>query len=286
MSRLAQVELTKAEIIQEARDLGAEFVGFASIDRWIESGDVPVAFHPHKIWPQAKTVIVLGVPLWLPIIEASPTVLGREQAKVTNELLEKVAYRLAVFLNRKGHLAVIPDSEVEDELEEKPIAAFSHIWAGYYAGLGSLGWNHTLLTREYGPRVQLISIFTALELAGDPLVEGDLCNKCLYCQKICPAQALIGDEKLKYAQVDQAACINNEKRLQKAFSDPCGSCLKVCPVGEDRQLFQSNSFVKYFEEQDILARNPQAEAYRDWVHIRNYGSYPLEGALKKKEDKG
>lgn len=267
---MGQLELTKTEIMEQAQQLGAEFVGFAPVDRWIANQDAPLLVHPRKIWPQAKTVIVLGVPLWLPLLEAAPTVLGREQAIVTNELLTEVAFRLAVFLKRSGH---------ESINISQGNSVFSHIWAGYYAGLGTVGWNNSLLTPEYGPRVHLVSVFTALELDGDPMVQAELCTKCLYCQKICPVQALSGDNSNRQAKIDQTACLSHEKRLQKAFCDPCGSCIKVCPVGEDRQLFQSNNFVKYFEEQEVLAHNPAAEEYKDWVHIRSYGSFALEPAL-------
>jgi len=276
---LTQIELTKAGIVSQARSLGAEFVGFAPVGRWEEHGDVPAAFHPHRFWAGAKTVIVLGAPLWLPIMEAAPSVLGREQSIVTNDLLDEVAYRLAVWLNRSGQPAVniSHDGDEEGIRREDPATIFSHVWAGQYAGLGNVGKNHALLTQEYGPRLHLASVFTAQELDGDALIEEDLCNHCLRCQKICPARALLGDQDRKYAKLDQAACLNYDKRLQRAFREPCGACLKVCPVGEDRKLFQSNNFQKYFEERKILAKNPAAEEYRDWVHIRSYGSLPLEG---------
>jgi ferredoxin len=103
----------------------------------------------------------------------------------------------------------------------------------------------------------------------------------LYCQKICPVQSFSGDKNISYAQVDQIACTQNEKRLQIAYCEPCGACIKVCPVGEDRQLFQSNNFQKYFDEQKILFENPHAEEYRDWIHMRSHGSYPLEGRTSK-----
>jgi epoxyqueuosine reductase QueG len=122
----------------------------------------------------------------------------------------------------------------------------------------------------------LKSIFTDLELNGDAMIQGNLCKKCLYCQKICPVQALSEDADDKFAVVNQAVCLEHEKRLQQAYCDPCGSCIKVCPVGEDRQLFQSNDFDKYFSEQKILAQNPNAKEYKDWVHIRSFGSYPLK----------
>ncbi len=273
-------EITKAGLRNQVQELGAEFIGFAAVDRWGEFADVPVAGYPQTIWPWAKTVIVFGVPLWLPIIEAAPNVWGREQVIVTSKLLEKVAYRLRLFLNSKGYQTVsVSGYNNRDSAESE--AVFSNVWAGYYAGLGTVGWNHALLTREYGPRVQLKSVFTELELVSDSVLTEEFCTNCLYCQKICPVQALRSERTSAYAVVDQTACQQHKKRLQTAFCDPCGSCLKVCPVGEDRQLFQSNNFNKYFVEQEILARNPQAEEYQDWVHIRNYGSYSLETPPKK-----
>ena len=81
--------------------------------------------------------------------------------------------------------------------------------------------------------------------------------------------------------MDQVACLNNEKALEKSFSDPCGACIKVCPVGEDRELFQSHNFEKYFKEEEVLAQDSNAEEYKDWVHIRSYGSYPLDSSHNK-----
>jgi len=280
---LGQIEVTKTEIIDKAQHYGAELIGFAPVDRWEEFEDVPLEFHPQTIWPEAKTVIVMGVPLWLPLVDASPSVLGREQSIVTNELLNKVAYRLAVLLNRNGYASVnIPaDNHVEVVVKQIPFTLFSHIWAAHYAGLGKVGWSNNLITREYGPRMSLVSVLTSLELEGDSLIAEELCTKCLNCQKICPAQALTEGIGQKYATLDKVTCSKNEQRLQKVFRDPCGFCLKVCPIGADRELFKSTDFPKYFAEQEVLDNNPDAEEYRDWVHIRSYGSFALEENPKK-----
>lgn len=272
---MAQSAITKSAIMAQTREFGAEFTGFAPAARWEEFGDVPAAAYPQAIWPQVKTVIVIGVPLWLPLIEAAPSVLGREQLTVTAKLLEKAAYRLILLLNGRGCRAVSAPWNNAAATVESP-AAFSSAWAGHYAGLGTVGWNHALLTREYGPRVAWKSVFTDLVLPGDPLPAESLCTRCLSCRQICPTGAFSGVAADGYAAFDQPACLQREQRLQTAFCNPCGACLKVCPVGEDRDLFHSNDFDKYFAEQAVLANDPEAAAYSDWVHIRSYGSYPID----------
>ena len=275
---MSHINLTKVEIIDKAKELGAELVGFAPVSRWQEYGEVPEEYHPRNVWPMTNTVISLAVPVWLPIVEAAPSELGREQYITTNELLDVTAYRLAAFLNRHGHAAInLPRDGYGDAgaLAEKPVALFSHVWAAHYAGLGKVGWNHTLLTKAYGPRQRLISVLTALELEGDPMIDSDLCTKCLLCQKICPAQAFRGDKNAFYAEMDKFACMANSKRFRAAFRNPCGFCIKVCPVGEDRKLFGSTNLKKYFDEAAVLAKDPNAKEYRDWVHIRRHGGYPL-----------
>ncbi len=270
--------ITKKDIIQEAHRLGAEFVGFAPVDRWRQYGDLSDEFHPDYVWPLTKTVIVLGLPVWLPILEAAPSELGREQYTITNELLDEAAYRLAAFLNRNGHASINICRDGygnADILLEKPIAIFSHVWAGYYAGLGTIGWNHTLLTKQFGPRIRLVSILTSIEIAGDPMLEDELCIKCLLCKKICPAQAFTGDKGVRSGEMDKYACAGNGKRLRQAFRNPCGYCIKVCPVGEDRKLFKSPDVQIYFEEKNVAMQEMDNPVYRSWRHIRKYGGYPL-----------
>lgn len=274
------MQLTKDNIRAKARELGAELIGFAPVQRWPEAADLPEEFHPQRVWPMSRTVISLAVPVWLPIVETAPAEWGREQYTITNTLLDQIAYRLAAFLNSNGHAALNFSRDGYGDIEvllKTPAAAFSHVWAAHYAGVGRVGWNHTLLTREYGPRVRLVSVLTALELDGDPPIHEQLCNRCRLCQKICPASAFEGGQEQTYARMDKLACAGNSKRLRKSYRNPCGFCIKVCPVGADRALFRSNDIGKYFREQEVLAADPAAEEYRDWQHVRRYGGFPLEG---------
>jgi epoxyqueuosine reductase QueG len=260
--------ITREELVSAAKKTGIDYIGFAPVSRWKEGDEVK----PRSLWPEAKTVIVLGAPLWLPLIEASPSVLGREQYFVTDKLLEKAAYRLVVFLTGQGYGALnipkyktaapepsrtvlsVSSAEREGELPFFPLET-----AGYYTGLGTVGRSHQVLTEAYGSRFQLKAVFTDAELEGDPIYQKDLCIQCGNCEKICPAHALGPD-----GQKDEEQCRLYVRRLEQAYCD-CSACIKVCPVGADRQLFNCHDVEKYFNEE-------KASEYRSWVHIRSYGS--------------
>jgi len=66
--------INKTAIIDYARSLGASLIGFAPVSRWAEFAEVENPYRPETIWPQAQTVIVLGVPVLLPILETTPSI--------------------------------------------------------------------------------------------------------------------------------------------------------------------------------------------------------------------
>jgi len=97
-------------------------------------------------------------------------------------------------------------------------APFEHLRAMYLAGMGSMGLNCCILSKEFGPRVLVTSLVTDCSLqTGEPLEE-ELCTKCGLCVKACPVNAIDG----------------------KGWKDPfafyeyrcCDLCIAVCPVGE------------------------------------------------------
>jgi epoxyqueuosine reductase QueG len=250
--------LSKEDIVAEAKRLGAALVGFAPVSRWAEHGDLSWEFDPRRLWPLTKTVIAMAVPSLLPITETDDAFVYRSQYNNTNQLLDKIAYRLAAFLNRSGHPAIniCRDGYGDGVMRIRPIAVFSHVWAGHYAGIGEVGWNHCLVTAEFGPRHRLVSVLTSLELEGDPMIkEGSLCNKCLMCQKACLTQAFSGDRKRdRRSNMNKFACFDRRARFKNA--QHCGFCLKVCPTGEDRKVYGTPKVVQYLEERRrIFAEN-------------------------------
>jgi epoxyqueuosine reductase QueG len=150
-------------------------------------------------------------------------------------------------------------------LKELPVAFFSHRHAAFLAGLGNFGINNTLLTPEFGPRVRFASILTAAEIEPDPVLEKPLCTRCQRCVKACPVHALDGGD-YPAGLTDKKACATRSEALSKRFVSPCGICIKVCPVGEDRRAFGREEMGIYNEE------TPSFDRYhRAWNHVRSYG---------------
>jgi len=257
------------------QEAGADIVGFAPVERWIEVGIIPPEFRPQGIWSPARTVVVLGMGMPLPIVETTPSVMHMELYKTVNRKLDALAYDVTRHLNRLGHVATFFSRDGYSSLKDLRRwngAAFGHVLAAKYAGLGTIGRNHCLLTPEFGPRVRLVSIFTAAALPPDPLVEKELCIKCEACVKCCPKEALRVRDDCIPGDYDKTACLEMAEELTSRRSYPCGICIKVCPVGADRKLYQQKGMVKkYLREREVLAADPDHLDYRSWQHIRRYG---------------
>jgi epoxyqueuosine reductase len=262
-------------ILRFCRDQGADLVGFAPVERWDEADEVPPDFRPRAIWPPARTVIVIGLAMPLPIVETTPSIAHMELYKTCNRELDRLAYDLTRTLNRLGHASFFFPRDGFSSLKalrENNRAAFSHVMAGKYAGLGTIGLSHCLLTPEFGPRVRLVSVFTAAPLPPDPLSGKELCIRCLACAQCCPKKAIRVRQDRVIGDYDAAACLAMAEELTARRCYPCGICTKVCPVGRDRLLYKQKAIMeKYRKEAASLAADPADPEYSSWTHIRRYG---------------
>ena len=256
-------------------DRGADLVGFAPVERWDEAGEVPPDFRPRAIWPPARTVVVMGMEMPLPIVETTPSILHKELYDTSNRELDQLAYDLTRYLNRLGHASFFFPRDGYGSLKalrENNLAAFSHVMAAKYAGLGTIGASHNLLTPEFGPRLRLVSVLTSASLPVDRMAKKELCIKCAACAKCCPKKAISIRKDQVIGDYDKTACLEMAEELTARRCHPCGICTKVCPVGQDRLLYKQKGVMKkYLKEAGALAKNPDDPEYKSWSHLRKYG---------------
>jgi epoxyqueuosine reductase QueG len=260
----------KQRLLTKCKDMGIPLVGVADVGRWENPPFqpwMPREFFPHSILPGARSVVVIGLPVELPVLETSPSIYYREMYNVLNSLLDQSSYIIAEFLNKAGFPSVFVPRDGYGSIEvllERPLAFFSHRHAAYCAGLGTFGVNNMILTPEYGPRVRFGSVITEAPLPSDPLRDDTLCVQCMRCVRMCPSSAL---QDLDYPEgiTDKKACATWSASLHKRHISPCGICIKVCPVGEDR--------IFYHREDPAIYDQTAAESpyQRIWDHVRRYG---------------
>lgn len=118
------------------------------------------------------------------------------------------------------------------------------------AGLGEIGRNGLLTTKEYGPRVRLGVVTTNLELKADEKKKFGLqefCERCGLCSMTCPGKAIPKGNKEKINGVARWK-INMEEcyKRWRSLGTDCGICLCNCPfsmgVDSDKVLAMQKDF--------------------------------------------
>jgi len=221
-----------AELKEQARRLGADFVGIADAAGFLSpdyTGNRPQAF-----MPGIRSVIVIGVVIPKGCVQPLPK--GRPE--YTNTLmagtatLRVIAFRLARDLEKQGYQAsLVPTEGSEFGMwyadKETLRADLSLKYAAWLAGLGEYGLNQLLITRETGPRIRLTAILTDAPLDADHPRENTFvrpeCAQCQKCVKACPVGAISPDGTFR-----PAPC--RDYMFSMLGGLRCGMCIRVCPL--------------------------------------------------------
>lgn len=221
--------ITSTELKQFAIENGAELVGIASVDQFILA---PAGHRPEDLLPGAKTVVVCAMRLMRGALD-SPFTLYHRAMETLHAALDQLAWKIALFLETTGGRAVpVPADEPYRHWE--PERAYgrgdlSHKHAAQAAGLGKLGKNSLLITPQFGNMVHFVSIITDIQLLPDPMLEWEPCPAdCSICKDICPAGAIIENQK-----VEQELCrkILIKKLPKGMVIESCNACRRACAYG-------------------------------------------------------
>jgi len=243
----------KPALATEARTLGFDCVGVTAPDAIADAARHFRAFldtgahgdmvwlaanaerraDPRALWPDVRTVIMLGVnygpdqdPLSILKKRTRGAISVYAQGDDYHDLIKKRLKALARWLVATSgcEVKVFVDTAA---VMEKPLAQA--------AGLGWKGKHTNLVSREFGSWLFLGAIFTTLDLPRDG-ADADHCGSCQACLDICPTSAFPAPYKLdarrciSYLTIESKGPIPHEFR--KAIGNRiygCDDCLAVCP---------------------------------------------------------
>lgn len=206
-----------------ARKLGCDKVGITT----------PAGFHLPE-W--TRSVIVLGQATLDEAWDYQMHLFydGRRfWSKPIYERLVAIAGRLALALVRAGFAA-------EPLTFEDSLALMDLKQAAVRAGLGVIGLNNLVVTREYGPRIRFGAVYTAAPLSPDAPLHEYYCSSCTLCWGACPDRALGPnglDRSRCRAEFDPTPEMarlqeQEEKHPSPATRLQCIRCLVSCPIGK------------------------------------------------------
>ena len=147
-------------------------------------------------------------------------------------------------LNNIESLAVTPTvstSDLDTIYFDTLRTDLSHKMVATRAGLGWIGKTDLFVSKEFGPRLRLVSILlkTPVKAKSRP-IDKSRCGKCTICVDICPAKAANG--KLWNIKVDRNEFYDPWKCRDKCAefgriklgqdARVCGICVSACPVGK------------------------------------------------------
>ncbi|TQK74362.1 epoxyqueuosine reductase [Brevibacillus sp. AG162] len=252
MNDLLYWEQTKQSIIDYAKEIGIDKIGFASADPFttlkerlivhrekgyesgFEESDLEKRTNPELLLDGARSLIsiALAYPSKLKNPPKSETgayrgilcraAWGTDYHHVLRDKLDK----LTRFI-----MELEPGARIESMVDT---GALSDRAVAERAGIGFVGKNCAIITPEFGSWVYLGELVTNLPLPSDqPIEEG--CGDCNICVDACPTGALI-----QGGQLDAQRCVAYLTQVKDFIPDEfrgkignrlygCDTCQTVCP---------------------------------------------------------
>ncbi len=260
--------MRSAAIRDLAFGLGFSHVGFAAaaalanerigLEQWLASGyqadmrwmerDVDKRCDPSLVLPGARSVISVAMNYYTApqhlqdadVARISRYAWGDDYHDIIGEKLK---------LLEQGIRELVPDAQTRRYVDTGPV--MDKAWA-VRAGIGWLGKNANVITRDLGSWVFLGEVLTTIDLEYDTPIS-DYCGSCTSCLEACPTQAIVAP-----AVIDSNRCISwltiecrddelplsEDMRLDN-WVFGCDVCQDVCPW---------NSFARETGEQAFQPR--------------------------------
>lgn len=254
----------KNAIIEKAEELGIHKIGFTHASPFSELEDglreqrakgynsgfehqnIEERIYPDLTFQEPKSIIAIGIaypsrPKIRPVTRPGEprgsfarASWGRDYHFILREKMDELVAFIEQEAGRYGY----------DNPRFKPMVDTGElvdVAVAQRAGLGFVGRNGLLITKEYGSYLYLGEIVTNLEFEPDKQVDYD-CGDCYRCIDACPTQALLGDGRIN-AQVCLSYQTQTKGYMPEEFRDKmgrviygCDICQIVCPYNKGMNI--------------------------------------------------
>jgi epoxyqueuosine reductase len=230
----------------------AEFLanGYHGDMGWLADRET-VRASPDALWPEAKSVIVVGLnygpdrdPLAIQNEHSRGAISVYAQGRDYHDVLKKKLRVLTRFV------ADSFDADVKLFVDTAPVMEKPLAQA---AGLGWQGKHSNLVSRDWGSWLFLGEIYTTLPLLPDE-AGTDHCGACTRCLSACPTNAFPAPYRLDARRCISYLTIEHKGHIAREFRIPmgnrifgCDDCLAVCPWNKFAQAGQDEALSSRLE---------------------------------------
>src|SRR5690554_2074781 len=244
------MKLTNELVIEKARQLGFDIVGFAKaellieeishLEEWLKRNYhasmeyMERNLHKRKdvseILPGAKTVISLGINYYADDhfddqseMKISRYAWGKDYHLVLWDKLQQLEEELK---------SIDPSFESKSYVDTGPV--MDKVWA-VRAGLGWMGKHTNVINKNIGSWFFISNIITNYEFFPSDIIT-DHCGTCTACIDACPTNAIVDEYLLDAAKCISYLTIENKNEIPEEFKGKfdnwvfgCDICQDVCP---------------------------------------------------------
>jgi epoxyqueuosine reductase len=233
----------KDDLLRYARSLGFDRVGVTSTEplikdesylkEWLAQGFAGEMAYLHReperrarpteLLPGARSVIMLAMPHFGERESGREGEEGRIARYARGPDYHKVIRKRLESLVRYLE-SLAPEARFKTFVDTRPILERA---LAQRAGVGFIGKNTTLITKDFGSWVHLAGVVTTLDLPPDPPDERS-CGSCRLCLEACPTGALTAPYTL-----DARRCLSYQTTVLKNKTGEwvlgCDVCQEACP---------------------------------------------------------
>jgi epoxyqueuosine reductase len=236
---------------------------------------------PSRLLPGCRSVVVLAMNYW-PGGQRAATPPGKSRVALYargrdyHRVLRARLKRLAAWLEEATGCASRTFVDTGPVLERA--------WAEQ-AGVGWIGKNANLLSRELGSWLLLGEILTTAELDPDPGPHEDFCGTCTACLDACPTQAIVepgvvdSNMCISYWTIEHRGEVPEARRAGNGdWIFGCDVCQDVCPWNQQFARPASGEALSFRE--DLAGLDPEAILAMDEAAFR--GRYSGTSLMRAK----